>query len=284
VSWHFEFPNFGIMPQAILDALARGEIDDVSWGNDACPCFVRKADVPTIDSKGTASGYVPVLWVEREDPTKREMTDVKRFVVVDVSTTNQRNTDDAEEALKWLREMPAVTDKLGTTLKRAGFEVTATGGGCQAYVRNIGNGLRLFVTDGQAALPTDGDEVFFAVMCDDHGDPLAEHHYKSSDDFLNTLPKAFNPAFTAASSHGTYTASAITGELISNGSYDDNKCTILRFNVDEWRNKYPGQRLENAALDILDLGYWYRDNSTGLEEYTEPAHDWRAEMKRGGVR
>jgi hypothetical protein len=106
MSWNLEFPKFTAMPQVIIAALANGTLDDISWGNDSCPSFIRRKDTDVIDVEG--AGSVPVLYVDWESTDDRETTGEKRFIVVSKGTVQSKSTDDADEALRWLMEEPAV--------------------------------------------------------------------------------------------------------------------------------------------------------------------------------
>lgn len=51
---------------------------------------------------------------------------------------------------------------------------------------------------------------------------------------------------------------------------------IARFDVEEWQRRYPGQKIEDATLDVLDIGYWTKDG-----QYEAPEDDWRGLMAGG---
>lgn len=82
--------------------------------------------------------------------------------------------------------------------------------------------------------------------------------------------------FEVTSSHGCLTVNAETGEVIECGVIHtdcDNCITdITRVDVEEWRNRYPGETPE--YVDILDLGTW---NTAG--EYSGPEEEVRQEIK-----
>lgn len=108
MSWSTDFPDFGALPQPILDAVARREIIDISYGNDACPCFIRSSDDARLNEVGWASGHMPLLWVDFEDPEERETDWEKRCTVVGADYSEIVNTDDAAEALRVLMAQPQV--------------------------------------------------------------------------------------------------------------------------------------------------------------------------------
>lgn len=81
-------------------------------------------------------------------------------------------------------------------------------------------------------------------------------------------------SITIESSHGTWVVNA-DGTLASDPveSYED----LIRFDLDEWRRTYPGEEL--VAIDVLDVGYWYRKED-GSEGYEPAEPDWRARITR----
>lgn len=107
MSWSKHFPDFGTMPQPVLDALARGEIRDVSYRNDVCPSFIRSCDWAVVDAAGEV--IVPRLWVDYEEPQKREYSEVKRCMVIAADgSTPVAETDDIAEALRTLMAQPKI--------------------------------------------------------------------------------------------------------------------------------------------------------------------------------
>ena len=93
--------------------------------------------------------------------------------------------------------------------------------------------------------------------------------------------------FTISGSHGQVEVDAETGKVIRKlvwcdgtidgsrgGNCEEHDCDYAAFtyDVNEWRQKFPGLTLEGNDLDILDIGYTYSD---GL--YEAPAQDWRDE-------
>jgi hypothetical protein len=95
-----EFPDFGDLPKPIAALVAAGKLVDISWGNDACPSFIRAEDDPKVEAQGCTYG-IPVLWVDYADPSEREMQDGNRFFV-QVGNDITIETDDAAEALRGL--------------------------------------------------------------------------------------------------------------------------------------------------------------------------------------
>lgn len=70
--WQSEFPQFPADDMPTIPA----EWHDVSWCNDACPCFeiITGAD-------GDSNYQSMKVWVEESDPAKREVCNSKRFTV-----------------------------------------------------------------------------------------------------------------------------------------------------------------------------------------------------------
>lgn len=70
-NWHSEFGLDYQPPQEILDAVAARQLADISWRNDAAPCFELAGQ----------HGDGARLWVDAAEPAHREM-DGPRFLVV----------------------------------------------------------------------------------------------------------------------------------------------------------------------------------------------------------
>lgn len=49
---------------------------------------------------------------------------------------------------------------------------------------------------------------------------------------------------------------------------------ITRFDMKEWHEAYPKEEVPDT-VDILDLGYWMKNN-----QYETPVYDWRAEFRK----
>jgi hypothetical protein len=64
-----------------------------------------------------------------------------------------------------------------------------------------------------------------------------------------------------------------------NRIYEDEDFTIeiLKFDLDEWRTFHNDESLPNS-IDILDLGYSWRNPHTGEQGFEPPAKDWRELM------
>lgn len=79
------------------------------------------------------------------------------------------------------------------------------------------------------------------------------------------------------SSHGDITINLDTGDVIShnnNGNYTD----VVRFDLQEYFQHYSGEEQNQVnEFDILDLGYWFRDDKLALV-YEAPDHQWRQEI------
>lgn len=58
----------------------------------------------------------------------------------------------------------------------------------------------------------------------------------------------------------------------------------FKIDVDEWRQRYPGEDMEGEH-DVLDFGYWYYEKKPGAKrgrrnvEYEEPCEDWRKDRE-----
>lgn len=74
-----EFPDFGSMPAEVAAAVASGILLDVSWGQDACPSFVRTCD------RATQADDCPRLWVGHEESAQREEPGARRAVALPVA-------------------------------------------------------------------------------------------------------------------------------------------------------------------------------------------------------
>ena len=93
MSYREEFPDFhpNTMPP-IPDVW-----EDVSWSNDACPCF----------STETSRGGHFLVFVDYEDPQLRENPDLKRFSVHSTNSDGEVNftlmdTDSWDSVLQFL--------------------------------------------------------------------------------------------------------------------------------------------------------------------------------------
>ena len=88
--------------------------------------------------------------------------------------------------------------------------------------------------------------------------------------------------FTIESSQGILTARADDGTVLTCQPFrgaDAPECIecIARFDVDEFRRRYPTANLEDATVDVLDLGYWTKDGRHEL-----PCEDFRDIVAPGG--
>src|SRR5579862_8959762 len=87
-------------------------------------------------------------------------------------------------------------------------------------------------------------------------------------------------AYTVGSSHGELTIDA-TGSVIDrrldNNDVDGggHLARITHFDLSEWRKHWGNP--EASHIDILDLGYWYADD-TDKEAYAPPDAKWRTEI------
>jgi len=76
-----EFPDFGELDVALPD-----HFEDVSWGNEASPCFHSPA----------ARVF---LYVDYADPAKREFPELGRFGLLEASQDGQHRPDEGGEIL-----------------------------------------------------------------------------------------------------------------------------------------------------------------------------------------
>ena len=84
--------------------------------------------------------------------------------------------------------------------------------------------------------------------------------------------------FYVNGSHGEMRADALTGHVIELNNDDYNSIeynVIVRFDIDEWRQKYPDEELNGMNMDILDIGFWCSDG-----EYVPPEEEWREDLRR----
>lgn len=90
MSWLIEFgPEYDV-PAKITEKLA-----DISWHNDAAPCFCNRGD------EDRSADDMTRLWVEHPDPKMREIpsNEGKRFVVTIKDDLLAFETDDIDVAL-----------------------------------------------------------------------------------------------------------------------------------------------------------------------------------------
>lgn len=64
-------------------------------------------------------------------------------------------------------------DKIISTLQAHGFARMGTGGGCEAMVKQCGNGLSVYVVGDDIDIPSDDRECSVSLHVDGHTDPLA---------------------------------------------------------------------------------------------------------------
>lgn len=100
-TWISEHGEDYAVPVCITDALV-----DLSWHNDACPCFIRHDDPCLID--GVAQDIPTLaLWVEHPDAVRRDSGSTYRFLVArnhehpDVPEI-LFETDDADQAVNFI--------------------------------------------------------------------------------------------------------------------------------------------------------------------------------------
>jgi hypothetical protein len=87
--------------------------------------------------------------------------------------------------------------------------------------------------------------------------------------------------YTIGSSHGQLIADAegtVLGRDLDNYDPDGggHLAQITRFDLAEWRKHWG--RPDANSIDILDLGYWYTEPTTGRELYAPPDAKWRSEI------
>jgi len=88
---------------------------------------------------------------------------------------------------------------------------------------------------------------------------------------------------SAIGTHGSITFSHTTGLITSYDKPDgepdaEGYDNIVRVDVVEWHNTYPGETLEGDTTDILDLGFW-----TDKGDYCHPDYEWRKTYEEGRV-
>ncbi len=88
--------------------------------------------------------------------------------------------------------------------------------------------------------------------------------------------------FTVGGNHGELSVDSKTGLVLScTDSADiegDGYRFIRRFDVDEWRQFYPGEEPVDMMIDILDIGYWEAAGGKRVE-YEPPEDDYRNELR-----
>jgi len=95
---------------------------------------------------------------------------------------------------------------------------------------------------------------------------------------LSRIDHIVTALFTIESSNGVLTVDANNGLVdVAKSIYfdeaDDKFRSITVFDIKEFEAYYGYGIIEGDNIDILDLGYWYKDG------YEEPAMDWREELK-----
>lgn len=100
-AWDNEFPGFS-MPAPLVALIEAGVLVDISWHNDSCPHLTMSwTDVQEMHDNNTAIG----LWVDEEDPDKRESENSYRYSLV-VGYSEQResilHTNDLNDVLEWI--------------------------------------------------------------------------------------------------------------------------------------------------------------------------------------
>lgn len=74
-----------------------------------------------------------------------------------------------------------------------------------------------------------------------------------------------NTAFEVYGNYGVIRVNSASGEIIALNEADSdadetaNYRDIRHFDVTEWRTHYSNERLEEAFIDILDIGFWFGD-------------------------
>ena len=97
-TWISEHGESYAVPACITSAL-----HDLSWHNDACPCFIRRDDPVLADG---AANDIPALalWIEHPDPAMRTVSSFARFTAVcnhehhDVPETLLETDGESDEA------------------------------------------------------------------------------------------------------------------------------------------------------------------------------------------
>lgn len=87
--------------------------------------------------------------------------------------------------------------------------------------------------------------------------------------------------FSVSSSNGELHVDISTG-IVTYCRVDENGdkaiANITKFDLEEWKRTYRKEIQEHDNIDILDLGYWYKETPVmrgGETKYEHPAYDWR---------
>lgn len=96
MSYQTEFPDFPAADMPDIPTTWR----DVSWHNDACPCFEFMAAGPSDSNYQSA-----IVWIAERDPAAREFQTGKRFYICyregETETLDVLETDDWAEVLAY---------------------------------------------------------------------------------------------------------------------------------------------------------------------------------------
>ncbi len=87
--------------------------------------------------------------------------------------------------------------------------------------------------------------------------------------------------YTVSSSHGELTIDAeglVIARDLDNNDADGggHLACITRFDLAEWRKHWGNP--DTTDVDILDIGYWYANPSTGKSDHAPPDARWRSEI------
>ena len=80
---------------------------------------------------------------------------------------------------------------------------------------------------------------------------------------------------TLMSTHGEIDFNIVTGEVTDLRIAEYMERIPKTIDVDEWRNRYPGETLLAEQHDILDFGMWFEDDT-----YDGPCEDWRVDREQ----
>jgi hypothetical protein len=78
------------------------------------------------------------------------------------------------------------TSKAVEQLKKLGFNVEDTGGGCQWLRKSVGNNLSICITNGQAELP-DNESFMFLAHAESSSNPIMETSLMKTSELIDRL-------------------------------------------------------------------------------------------------
>ena len=239
--WHAEFPTYAF---ADMPALPRAW-EDVSWHNDACPCFVVA---------GVNGGEMLRAWVDYRDPNNRDNgPDMPRFLLQwdTFDGSAGRVVYEGEDVAKLIAfgQLEALAYRFAMGLRR---ELLAT----EWQALRIAN--RSSAPGGCNANDyCDANMVMLAAFTEITGrDPLA-----TGDGFADADMAAFNDAWDIARQHHltadvqgeTFDAWRITGHDVA----DLDAAGVETGRVDGDTATRAGRVYDPGFLTLLDDGCWH---------------------------